>query len=142
MASPPFHYVEVRAFSYVTEDEQRVENALRALLPEEVELDRAESEGHYGDPILVLSTRVEDEDAVETVLDRLGRLPEAEREQLAAELDERVDEDCNLFVTLDKQAAATGEVRLGEGLALRGKVEAYPATRERALDAVESAGVV
>lgn len=142
MAAPPFHYVELRAFSYVTEDEQRVEDALRALLPAEVDLDRAESEGHYGDPILVLSIRVEDDEGVETVLDRLGALPEAEREQLAAELDERVDEDCNLFVTLDKQAAAAGDVRLGEGIALRGKVEAYPATRERALDAVESAEVV
>jgi len=142
MPSTPFHYVELRAFSYVTEDEQRVEDALRALLPGEVDLDRAESEGHYGDPILVLSTRIEDDEAVETVLDRLGALPEAEREQLAAELDERVDEDCNLFVTLDKQAAATGDVRLGEGIALRGKIEAYPATRERALDAVDSTGVV
>jgi RNA binding exosome subunit len=142
MSSVPFHYVDLRAFCYVTEDEGLVEDALRRLLPEAVDLDRAESEGHYGDPILVLSVRVEETAAIEAVLDSLADLPATERDRLSEELDERVDEDCSLFVSLDKQAACTGEVRLGDGIAMRAKVESYPATRERAIDAVESAGVL
>ena len=142
MSSVPLHYVDVRAFCYVTEDEQRVEDALGQLLPAEYELDRAESEGHYGDPILVLSARVESEAGMQAVLDGLGALPDDERDRLGAELDERVDEDCSFFVSLDKQAAAGGEVRLGEGISLRVKVEAYPAKRESAIDALESTGVL
>ena len=142
MSSVPFHYVDLRAFCYVTEDQKRVADALGELLPAEFELDRAESEGHYGDPILVFSARVEDTGAMRTVLASLRELPPAERDRLTTELDERVDEDCNLFVTLDKQAAANGEIRLGDGIALRGKIEAYPATHERAIEAIESAGVL
>jgi len=142
MSSVPFHYVDLRAFCYVTEDEGLVEDALRRLLPEEVDLDRAESEGHYGDPILVLSVRVEETGVIETVLASLRDLPAAERERLSGELDERVNEDCSLFVSLDKQAACTGEVRLGDGIAVRAKIESYPAKRERAIDAVKSAGVL
>jgi RNA binding exosome subunit len=134
MASVPLHYVEVRAFCYATEAENRVETALRTLLPAEVALERAESEGHFGDPILVLSARVERTDEVREVLAALAHLPADEYDRLVAELDERVDEDCNLFVTLDKQAAYDGEVRLGDGITLRGKVEAYPAKREAALE--------
>jgi RNA binding exosome subunit len=99
-----------------------------------VALERAESEGHFGDPILVLSARVERTDEVREVLAALAHLPADEYDRLVAELDERVDEDCNLFVTLDKQAAYDGEVRLGDGITLRGKVEAYPAKREAALE--------
>jgi Predicted exosome subunit len=142
MSSVPFHYVDVRAFCYVTEDEQRVEEALGRLLPAEFELDRAESEGHYGDPILVLSGRVESEAGMQSVLDGLGTLPAEERNRLGSELDERVDEDCSFFVSLDKQATAAGEVRLGDGISLRAKVETYPAKRESAIEAIESIGVV
>ncbi|PSQ46564.1 hypothetical protein BRD19_12110 [Halobacteriales archaeon SW_7_65_23] len=142
MASVPFHYVDLRAFSYATEDDKRVEDALRLFLPEEFGIDRAESEGHHGDRILVLSARVENADDVRGVLDALEALPDEEFDRLGGELDERVDENCSFFVSLSKQAAFNGEARLGDGLTLRGKVEAYPAKKEQAIDAVaETFGV-
>lgn len=134
MASVPLHYVDVRAFCYATEAEDRVESALRTLLPDAVDLQRTESEGHFGDPIVVLSARVERADALRAVLEALENLPEAEYDRLLAELDDRIDADCNLFLTLAKGAAYAGDVRLGEGITLRGKVEAYPATRDAAIE--------
>lgn len=128
----PLHYVDLRAFCYATEDEKRVESALRTFLPEEVEIDRAESEGHYGDRILVLSARVENADEVRTVLARLAEIEEFDR--LVAELDDRVTENTELFFRVDKQAAFQGAVRLGEGITVRAKVEAYPATKEAAVE--------
>ncbi|MCL7418465.1 MAG: hypothetical protein M8354_11595, partial [Halalkalicoccus sp.] len=59
MAAVPFHYVDLRTFCYATEDEKRVEEALRTYLPEGFEISRAETEGYHGDRILVLSARVE-----------------------------------------------------------------------------------
>lgn len=141
MASVPFHYLDLRAFCYATEDDQRVARALQLLLPEEFGLDRARSAGHHGDRILVLSARVETTDEMRTVVEQLRGLPETERDRLRAERDQRVDEDCSFFVSLDKQAAFGGDVRLGEGITLRGKVEAYPASRERALEALAEAEI-
>ena len=137
MASVPFHYVDLRAFCYATEDEKRVEDALRTYLPEEFPIERAETEGYHGDRILVLSARVENADDVRHVLSRLRE--SADLERVEAELDDRVTENCELFLTLDKQAAFHGEVSLGEGITLRAKVEAYPAKKEAALENVREA---
>jgi len=62
MPRVPFHYIDLRTFCYATEDEKRVEDALRAFLPDEFELDRMENTGHHGDRIVVLSARVETAD--------------------------------------------------------------------------------
>jgi len=137
MPAVPLHYVDLRTFCYATEAADRVETALRTFLPEDFEIDWAETEGHYGDPIVILSARVERAAELRAVLEALERLPEGEHERLRAELDERVDEDTNLYVTFDKQAAAEGEVRLGEGITLRGKIEAYPAKEEIAIEKAE-----
>lgn len=134
MSSVPLHYVDLRAFCYATEDDKRVEEALRTLLPEAFELQRMENEGHHGDRILVFSARVENADEMRVVLDQLGELPPEQRQQLLAELDERVTDNTELFLTLDKQVAFGGDVRLGDGITVRAKVEAYPATKDAAVE--------
>ncbi|MFU8869697.1 RNA-binding protein [Natronococcus sp.] len=135
MPQIPLHYVDLRAFCYATEDEKRVEQALRTFLPEEFEIERVESEGHYGDRILVLSARVENADDVRHVLSRLADLEDLDG--LLDELDDRVTENTELFLRLDKQAAFGEEVRLGEGITFRAKVEAYPAKKAQAVDNAE-----
>ncbi|EJN61601.1 hypothetical protein SAMN04487950_2568 [Halogranum rubrum] len=137
MASVPFHYIDLRAFCYATEDEKRVTEALRTFLPEEAEIDRVENAGHHGDRIVVLSSRVERADEVRHILSRLSELPDIET--VKSELDHRVDDNCAFFLTLDKQAAFKGEVKRGAGLTLRAKVEAYPAKREAAIENARSA---
>jgi RNA binding exosome subunit len=137
VSAVPFHYVDLRTFCYATEDEKRVEAALRTFLPENAAVDRKETEGHNGDRILILSTRLERADEVRHVLSRLAEIDDFEG--LLAELDQRIDDNCAFFLQLDKQAAYSGDVTLGDGLMLRGKVEAYPADRERAIETAESA---
>jgi RNA binding exosome subunit len=132
MAEVPFHYIDLRAFCYATEDDKRVEQALRTYLPEDFEIERATSEGHHGDRILVLSTRVENADEMRHVLSKVAELPDSDN--LLDELDERVDDNCSLFLRLDKQAAYRGEAELGEGITFRAKVEAYPAEKEAAVE--------
>ena len=132
MSNVPFHYVDLRTFCYATEDEKRVERALRTYLPADHEIDRQLTEGHHGDRIAVLSARLENADDVRHVLARLVDLPDYD--DVLDELDDRVAEDCSLYLTLDKQAAFRGDVRRGDGITLRGKVEAYPAERESAVE--------
>ena len=132
MGRVPLHYVDLRTFSYATEDEQRVEQALETFLPDEQPIEREVTEGHHGDRIVVLSARVENADDVREVLSRLAELPEFDR--LREELDERITENTELFLRLDKQAAFGGEVARGEGITLRAKVEAYPAKKEQAVE--------
>lgn len=142
MPRVPFHYIDLRTFCYATEDQKRVAEALRHFLPEEFELDRAENTGHHGDRIIILSTRVENADEMRVVLDRLAELESIDR--VLDELDDRVDDNCAFYLTLDKQAAYREQTRLGDGITFRSKVEAYPAKRETAVanarDLFESLG--
>ena len=137
MSAVPFHYVDLRTFCYATEDEKRVETALRTFLPEDAEIDRDATEGHYGDRILVFSVRLERADDVRHVLSKLTELGSFDR--LLSELEDRIDENCAFFIQLDKQAAYRGDVELGDGLMLRGKVEAYPAKKDRAIGTARAA---
>ncbi|GAA0680502.1 RNA-binding protein [Natronoarchaeum mannanilyticum] len=132
MPSVPFHYVDLRTFCYATEDDKRVEAALRHYLPEEFEIEVAPTEGHHGDRIVVLSARVENADEMRRVLGQVAEIDQIDR--VMDELDERVDENCSLFLRLDKQAAFNGRSELGEGITLRAKVEAYPAKQEAAVE--------
>ncbi|GAB7093145.1 RNA-binding protein [Halolamina litorea] len=132
MPSVPFHYVDLRTFCYATEDEKRVEQAMRQFLPEEYEIERAVNSGHHGDRIVVLSARVEKADNVRHVLRQLSELEDIET--VIGELDDRVDENCAFFLRLDKQDAFKGEVDRGPGITLRAKVEAYPAKQPAAVD--------
>ena len=135
MASVPFHYVDLRAFCYATEDEKRVADALRTLFPDdELELDRTETEGFHGDRILVLSIRLDRADEMRYVLSKLTDLDDVET--VIGELDDRVDDDCTFFLTLDKQAAFRGKVERGDGITVRAKVEAYPAEKDSAVENV------
>lgn len=137
MPSVPFHYIDLQAFCYATEDERRVKDALRTFLPEDYEIERVENTGYYGDRIVVFSTRIENADDIRHVLAQLLRMNPESRSQLRAELDQRVTDDCELYLYLDKQAALVDSVELGEGLSLRGKVEAYPAKKESAIENVD-----
>ncbi|KAA9397952.1 RNA-binding protein [Haloarcula sp. CBA1130] len=132
MSSVPFHYVDLRTFCYATEDDKRVEQALRTFLPEDYPIERAQSEGHYGDRIIVFSARVENADDVRHVLTQVASAPDIDA--VRAELDDRVDDNCSFFLTFDKQTAFGGSVERGDGITLRAKVEAYPAKREKAVE--------
>ncbi len=132
MAGVPFHYLDFRTFAYETEEVERVEDALRTFLPPDTTLERDETAGHHGDRILILSTRLELADDIRYVLDRVTDAEDFDA--VVTELAGRVDEDCAFFVRFDKQRAfREGAIALGAGIQFRGKVEAYPATREGAI---------
>ncbi|AFK18970.1 RNA-binding protein [Haloferax mediterranei ATCC 33500] len=132
MPRVPFHYIDLRTFCYETEDEKRVEEALRTFLPDDFEVDRIESTGHHGDRIVVFSARIERADDIRHVLAKIRELDDFET--LLDELDQRVTDNTEFFLRLDKQAAFNGAVKRGGGLTLRAKVEAYPAKKEAAVE--------
>jgi RNA binding exosome subunit len=129
-----FHYTDLRGFCYATEDEECVERAIRHYLPEDYPVERETNEGHHGDEIVVISARVDNADDVRHVMEKV--LEAGERDRIVDEIEERVDDDCSFHLRLDKQEAYSGISALGEGLHLRAKVEAYPAKREKAVEAV------
>jgi hypothetical protein len=124
MSAWPLHYLDIRAFVYATEVEDRVRTALQTVIGETAAADEVESSGHGGAPLTILQTRIEGSAAVAAVITQLEGALDVTPETLR----DRITADAELFLSLDKQAAFGGEIRAGDGIVVRCKLEAYPAT--------------
>lgn len=128
----PFGALHARTFCHATEDLGRVRAALENALGKH-ELRTLRTEGHHGNPITILETTVEDTDAIDEFFSRFGA---ADLDELLSSLGSRIDDDCNLFLRIDKQAAFKEEIRLGRNddvIMVRVRVRSFPAKHEIAL---------
>ncbi len=120
----PIAFIEVRALTHATEAPEKVTAAIRHTLSgevfDEVQLSQERLEGYFGNPIILIKTRLSRKPNIRTVVETLfTRLPQQERELLLSDLEKRIDEEGNLYIRLDKQAAYLGEIRLGESDVIR-----------------------
>jgi RNA binding exosome subunit len=133
-----FHSVELRAYCHATEEEARVEKALRTLSPEgEVEVEKAE--GHHGNPILLMTRRLREPEEIAGFWRRVrgaGALP-----RVLEGLEDRIDEEAVLHLRFDKQRAFAGAIDLArhdDVVVVRAKVAAHPAKRANAVRAARA----
>jgi RNA binding exosome subunit len=130
MADLPIRWIEARTYCHATEEEERVATALAFAVPEG-DTSREAFEGHFGNPLVRLTRRVEKRPGIRAVWDRWSsaELPAA----IARNLEARLDEEGVLHFRLDKQAAYRENVSLAEdsdAIDIRLKLIAYPAKPE------------
>ena len=129
-----FSVLHARVFCHATEDLDRVKAALEnAVGKSEVKITR--TEGHHGNPIVILESTVEESDDIDEFFSRLGK---QNVDEILSSLSSRMDEACNLFIRLDKQAAFKGEIRFGSDdvISVRIRVRSYPSRIDIATSAV------
>lgn len=132
MARLPIRWIEVRTYCHATEEEDRVARALETACPVG-ETKREALEGHFGNPLVRLTRRVEGARGVGEVWHRwtTSRLPHA----IATDIDARVDEDGVLHFRLAKQRACEGDLVMAydpDTLDVRLKLMAFPAKSDEA----------
>jgi len=124
-----FHSVDLRAYCHATEEAARVEKALRILCLE-ASIDTEATEGHHGNPIVMLKCRLQKDDAINAFWRRVkdaGLL-----EKILDNLDERIDEDAVLHLRFNKQKAYEGSLELAKNddvIVARAKIAAHPAKK-------------
>ncbi len=134
------HYILFRTQSHATEDVARVREALANVLPFNTPIEEEEVKGYFDNPIIVLQARLEKKAADRYVEFLKEKMPESDLKELVTELPERVSEDCDFFLKLSKQDAYLGDARLmyaEDAIALRARIEAYPAKKEIAVKKLE-----
>jgi RNA binding exosome subunit len=132
-----FLYVKLRAFCQATEDSAKVRSAIDFLLPTGTLTER-KTEGHHGNPILVLESKTEKRTEARQFWERL--MNSAVGDELLDSLDSRIDEQCVLHARLDKQKAYLGEmgfVNQEDVITVYSKIESYPRKRETAVKNAE-----
>lgn len=138
----PFHWLRLRATCHATEDEARVQEAVRFLSGLDPERFAAQTrltrlESHYGGAVTLVETTLERSREIRAAL---APVLEAHRDLLAGELAERLDDE-TFYVRFDKQAACGGKRVLTRGddaVQVRAKVVCHPANRENAMAALKA----
>lgn len=132
MAKLPIRWIEARTYCHATEEEERVARAIAFVCPEG-ETEREVLEGHFGNPLVRLTRRVEDGKAIRRVWGQwtASGLPAS----ISKDVDARIDEDGILHFRIDKQAAFQERLALAkdaDAVDVRLKLMAYPAKAEEA----------
>lgn len=136
----PFGSATVSSHAHATEDEQRVLDAMRMVLPKPIEVGRYNMKGHHGNSIVSFEARITQKKDIRELWQMVrSGLRQGEFERLRENVPERVDDERNFYLRFDKQRASGGELVLtdeGDAIHLRLKVVAFPATREVAIECV------
>jgi len=111
----PIAYVGISFFAHATEDEGKVLEAVKHLLPveqvENIVFEKGSLRGHHGNPIVLFEVKIKDKNVVKAVVEHLAsNLSALDKETLMNEIDLHVEKG-NLFVRLDKQAAFEGSFK-------------------------------
>jgi hypothetical protein len=137
------HYIVIRAFALATEDLSKVERALRLLVPKGCVIETSGAEGHFGNPITIFMARLGGRAGKSLIEFLKSELSASELAELKGQINQRIDNDCNFYIRLDKQSVCNGAVRLAvpqrteDVISIRMRIKAYPAKRENAIKIVE-----
>lgn len=136
------HYIEITAYAEKTRLEA-VKASLKQILPENScvseEVLPPETEGGvFTKEIHSLKALLEKQDEVKEFVEKVkAGLSKKELEQVRSNIQDLVDEDCNLYIRLDKKAAENGGYKLvasGDCIHVRIKLAVYPAKHEAAVE--------
>ena len=116
LASSTIAYIDIRVFSHATENEKKVMEAVRKILPanhsEEIAFERHALHGHHGNPITFFQTRIKDKEILITIIENLSsHLNTLDKEELRSRIAEFTEKG-SLYLRLNKQAALRGEFKL------------------------------
>lgn len=119
--------VELSVIAHATEDTAKVCSAVKNLLPSElrgsVDFKKESTTGHHGNPITTLKATITDREEIEQLVAELaGKLSALDRTTLSSELEHCVDEDGNLYLRFDKQAAFLGTMQFKQEDAIRVRI--------------------
>jgi len=134
------HHITFRTSVAATESDDRVKTALSLFLFDN-KTNATLTEGHFGNPIIVLEGKDRGKDCGRFMELLKSSLGEDELETLKKERCERIDEECCYHIRFDKQAAFEGKVKIAstsDAIIAKIKLKAFPAKREKAIIAAET----
>lgn len=127
-----FHYVHLRTFAHETEDLPRVVKAVRQAAQDEVPVQETYVEGSHGNRIVILEADVKSAPGAKRMFAALQRDDPDGFGEVVRTSRERLDENLNFHLRLDKQEAYQGRVRLArddDAITVRAKIRSFESKR-------------
>ncbi len=114
----PVSFIKIQIFAHATEDPNKVMCAARSICPiaycNEILFTEDNLRGYYGNPITFFKTGIRKKPIIKAFIETIAsKLSEESKNALLASVERHVDENGNLYLRLDKQAALRGRLELG-----------------------------
>jgi RNA-binding protein len=145
-SKPPIGYIEIRVFAHATEDIDKVETAVKNLLPPEMAetliFQKTPLTGHHGNSIILITTQLTDKKALPTALQKIGSaLDSLDKEELCRDLKLHIEKR-NLYLRFDKQAAFLGKTKFTQNEPIHFKIHFKNKTPEEITEICSTAGLL
>jgi len=113
---PPIAYIDIRVFAHATEDSDKVQLAVRNLLPTELSetlvFEKQSCTGHHGNPIILFTSKLTNKKLLPKALEKIGtNLSALDKEELDRDIKLHLEKG-NLYLRFDKQSAFLGVIKL------------------------------
>jgi RNA binding exosome subunit len=141
----PISYIEIRVFSHATEDQDKVVTATRNTLPEKLASEaifkKIDCTGHYGNPIILLETKLTNKNELPSALEKIASsLSSLDKEQLSQEMKMHLEKH-NLYLRFDKQSAFLGNLKLTSNDPIHFKIHFKNRTPDEIIKICKEAGL-
>ena len=130
------HNISYRAFVYGTENKEKVLESIKTLFPNSSPQCEA-TEGYYKNPVLILSNKIDKKKEIKDFVKKLSTMNDPAKKRILNRLEDKMDDNGNLFLRFDKQRAYMGDLKVvehGDSIHLKIKIAAYPAKKKVALE--------
>jgi len=145
-SKPPIAYVDIRVFAHATEDHEKVQTAVRNLLPTELAetliFQTTNLTGHYGNPITLFTAQLTDKKLLLAALQKIGAgLSSIDKEELCRDLKLHLEKS-NLYLRFDKQSAYLGTIRFTQNDPVHFKIHFKNKSSQEIEEICRSAGLL
>ena len=145
-SKPPIAYMDIRVFAHATEDHEKVQAAVRNLLPDELAqtlvFETTSLTGHYGNPITLFTAKLTDKKLLPGALERLGMgLNSLDKEELSRNLKLHLEKG-NLYLRFNKQSAYLGNIKFTQNDPVHFKIHFKNKSAAEITDLCKSAGLL
>ncbi len=142
-------YLNLSTFAHATEDAEKVKDALRSLLPEEIRdkviIKTEKVKGFYGNPISIFRINVRKKQLPEKILEYLvQKMDERKKINLGKVIEMHVDNSCSLYLRFNKQKAYQGKIQmdLTDPIRCEIKFKVFPPKKSSVIEACEKLGLI
>ena len=145
-SKPPMAYMDIRVFAHATEDPEKVQTAVRNLLPDELAqaifFEKTDLTGHHGNPITLFTAKLTDKKMLPNVLEKIGSgLNSLDKEELHDNLKLHLEKG-NMYLRFDKQSAFLGAFKFSQNDPIHLKIHFKDKSSEQVAEVCQSFGLL
>jgi RNA binding exosome subunit len=143
---PPIAYIDIRVFAHATEDPDKVQTAVRNLLPTELSeilvFDIQGCTGHHGNPIVLFTSKLTEKKLLPKALEKIGKeLGALDKEELDREIKLHLEKG-NMYLRFDKQSAFFGSLKLTQNDPIHLKIHFKNKTTQEIMEISKQTGLL